>query len=827
MTISINPYITLLIIYFTFLQIKCQKPCPSIAPSSPKTITTSSYTLTVTKGSTTYTPIKIGKVLILKEPISTYSLTSNGFSNSVCPDERFIVPVQSDFETILNTLGDDAYNFMVNTLGLQSDVYYASNTKGPSTAGSFYFMSIHLSDNSVVIEEHDLSQFDFKILCIFDFTVNGNFNNGYDFVVNERADISFVGNDIKGYVWRYDGNNDTIETTSTGSVTFTKSGFNYIELWYIDVNDNENYKCWDVFIEKEVISQSQTYSSINDIKVTSTTYTPNYNSQLHFTFSNVPVAPRRDGGYYICYSASGTFNLNVISYDKDNTILKEFDTGLIGYAFDIIATDYGFAIYILDKQSSDYSYVVLYKKDFTLYNKVTIMNNNRDDKLIDATSETQLIFGDQNGNLLYGMRFMYDPDGSKLFYGRGRIFLIFSHYNYFLDVEGHTGDTTITFNDKLDDVDLANNWGSSHSLIQSVTTDRQYFWTVSLGDAYPQGLYFSYVSKKDFSKTYDSINKKYRRQFSRSSDIVSTIKGIGTGISYGKLGGIMYFQKYEKYAVVFSNTNDDTSNRHGLYYATWKLTDGVISDTVTTEIVRLDTSIDVNQIRAGRYGEDYIIILFSKSETTASTYPGYLNKGSQPTIYVLNINDGSIIENGSTKTGIYMPTNEDMRTFDDGVLIWTGIGENGQIYIHKLGTHKLSSSSDDVTIDLDDLVLKEDITNDDNQENEENEENEENSDDDNKKDDDEKKKLNKGAVAGIVVGCVVGCALIGFVVIYILHKKNIINWFNKNKSDIPNENPNSSRELNNISKGQDDGVSNAEIKNATRIEIHSNILQNK
>jgi len=58
-------------------------------------------------------------------------------------------------------------------------------------------------------------------------------------------------------------------------------------------------------------------------------------------------------------------------------------------------------------------------------------------------------------------------------------------------------------------------------------------------------------------------------------------------------------------------------------------------------------------------------------------------------------------------------------------------------------------------------------------------------------------------------------------------KKNIINWFNKNKSDIPNENPNSSREINNISKGQDDGVSNAEIKNATRIEIHSNILQNK
>ena len=824
MTIHISLQKIFLILYFISLKINCQKPCPLKSPSPPSTIPiNSSYSVTpVVNNSKTYTPIKIGKILILKEPMSINRITSNGYSNSICPDKRFIVPVQSDFDYIINYLGKDAYNFMVNTLEFETNSYYICNTKGKSTAGSFYYMSIYLSGNNVVNDEHDCSEFNCKILCIFDFSVNETFNNGNDFVVNEEGSVLFESYGIKGGIWRYDDDNNNIVNTLSGAVTFTKSGFNHIELWYIDANDNQNYKCWDIYIDKEVISQRQTYSSLNDIKVfTSTSYIPNYNAQLHFTNSNVPVAPRRDGGYYIFYAKTGTLALNVNSYDKDDKILKEFDTGFFGYPYDITATDYGFVLYIQDKTSSDYSYLVIYKKDFTLYNKVTVMNNNQENKLSDATSETQLIFGESNGNIIYGMRFMYQPDGAKLFYGRGRIFLLFSHYNYFIDQGGHTGDTSITFNDKLNDVDLAINWGSSHSLTQCVTADSRYFWTVSLGDAYPQGLYFSYVSKKNFSSTLDGINKKYRRKYTSNSNIVSTIKGVPTGRSNGKLGGIMYFKKYDMYAVVFSDTNDDTSNRHGLYYVTWKLNDDSISENVTHTIVALDTSIDVNQVRAGRYGEDYIVVLFSKNSSTASTYPGNLVKGSQPTIYIINISSNTIIERDVTKTGVYMPSNEDMRTFDDGVLIWSGVGENGQIYIHKMGNHRLSSSNVDIDIDLDDLVLREEITDNDEGENEENNENERDNDADGKK------KLSKGAIAGIVIGCIIGIGLIGFGVIYFLHKKNIINWFNKSKNDIPNDNINSSRDLNTMSKAQDDAASNAPIKNLTRIDIQSKIINKK
>ena len=100
--------------------------------------------------------------------MSINRITSNGYSNSICPDKRFIVPVQSDFDYIINYLGKDAYNFMVNTLEFETNSYYICNTKGTSTAGSFYYMSIYLSGNNVVNDEHDCSEFNCKILCIFD-----------------------------------------------------------------------------------------------------------------------------------------------------------------------------------------------------------------------------------------------------------------------------------------------------------------------------------------------------------------------------------------------------------------------------------------------------------------------------------------------------------------------------------------------------------------------------------------------------------------------------------------------------------------------------------
>ena len=136
-----------------------------------------------------------------------------------------------------------------------------------------------------------------------------------------------------------------------------------------------------------------------------------------------------------------------------------------------------------------------------MINRVQVMNNNRTEESIkiDSTPEKQLIRYNPSGKPQYGIRFIYQADNAKLVYSRGRIFLIFAHYNIFDDdYKGHNADTVATFSDDLEDIDFGLIFGASHSLIQSATFDANYFWTASLSDAYPQGITVEYTSKKNF-----------------------------------------------------------------------------------------------------------------------------------------------------------------------------------------------------------------------------------------------------------------------------------------------------------------------------------------
>ena len=76
---------------------------------------------------------------------------------------------------------------------------------------------------------------------------------------------------------------------------------------------------------------------------------------------------------------------------------------------------------------------------------VEIMNNNeKDDKLKDSNLKKQIIKYGSDKKPVFGMRFMYRPDNGKLLYSSGIIFLIFCHYNEFLDDGGHSRDTVVT-----------------------------------------------------------------------------------------------------------------------------------------------------------------------------------------------------------------------------------------------------------------------------------------------------------------------------------------------------------------------------------------------
>ena len=65
----------------------------------------------------------------------------------------------------------------------------------------------------------------------------------------------------------------------------------------------------------------------------------------------------------------------------------------------------------------------------------------------------------------------------------------------------------------------------------------------------------------------------------------------------------------------------------------------------------------------------------------------------------------SKVVNDKTYDNLLMNTNEDLRTFRDGVLIWGGADSEGNLVIHKIGTPSLSDNNED---DLGTLT-KEDI----------------------------------------------------------------------------------------------------------------------
>ena len=84
--------------------------------------------------------------------------------------------------------------------------------------------------------------------------------------------------------------------------------------------------------------------------------------------------------------------MHVLSYDKNDNLLKDFNTTEKAYPYDITSTDYGFAIYMKEADSQYHSHMNLYNKNFELINTATIMNNSPDDdKTVDSNLQKQII----------------------------------------------------------------------------------------------------------------------------------------------------------------------------------------------------------------------------------------------------------------------------------------------------------------------------------------------------------------------------------------------------------------------------------------------------
>ena len=177
----------------------------------------------------------------------------------------------------------------------------------------------------------------------------------------------------------------------------------------------------------------------------------------------------------------------------------------------------------------------------------------------------------------------------------------------------------MTFNDNLEDIDFGSVWGASHSLIQSATFDANYFWTAALSDAYPNGIRVTYTSKKNFQNNRDPVANKHNiRVHQQIDNIAGYIKGHMIGWTDGKLGAILYYEELGLYALVYAKTPDHSDNEKNgkniIYITTWKFNNGNFEDITTKDIKIMDTE-NIMQVRAGKFGNDKVVITYTKTKT--------------------------------------------------------------------------------------------------------------------------------------------------------------------------------------------------------------------
>ena len=727
--------------------------CPKSKPS-PETIDkdTSKVIKPILYNGKNYAAIQVGSKIFLNDNTVNglnYGTTGLYVDSSYCPSD-FKIPKKFDFESLISELGSDAYTVLTSQTGfnMEQGKYYLTNTRGETGYNKIF---MYLDGKSIkFIDAYPFSIYG-VIRCMLDIS-NAKMIFPFDdrdVNLNEKIAVkNSISKYLNGYLWKID---DNIYKKETIEYTFTKSGKNIVEFWGVHPGGLEIYLCDEIYVNKKSISSAQTFDE-SKIKIIQTNFSMYYYTQLNFAHSNCPIATRTNGGYYIAITDTNKF-LHVLSFDKNDNLIKDLNTTEKGYPHDITETDYGFAIYILEADSTYHSYINLYNKNFELINTVQIMNNKAtDDKTVDSTLKKQIIKYDSSWTPVFGMRFMYRPDNGKLIYSRGRIFLIFAHYNHFIDNGGHTGDTVATFNDVLLDMDFGITWGASHSLIQSATYDENYFWTAALSDAYPEGIKVEYTSKKSFTSEYDPVNTKYNSRVTGSTTaLAGYIKGYHTGPADGKLGGILYFEKHKLYCLVYAKTPNysDDVEKNGIsiiFITTWKFENNIISNNKTYEIKVFKTG-NLMQLRAGKYGDDKIFIIYSEYSSSGNGGYGYVAKGTTPRVYVVGVPNMNIMISDKIYDKLLMNTNEDLRTFRDGVLIWGTANKEGKLVINKIGNRILDESYEDIN----EIITKEDVEN--YRNNVYNE---------------EKKGLSGGAIAGIVFGCIFGLAILTVAIYYLI-----------------------------------------------------------
>ena len=158
------------------------------------------------------------------------------------------------------------------------------------------------------------------------------------------------------------------------------------------------------------------------------------------------------------------------------------------------------------------------------------------------------------------------------------------------------------------------------------------------------------------------------------------------GQADGKLGGLLYFEKSKIFCLVYAKTPNADTSKNAIYMTTWTFENNKIANKKTMTVKTFPSGKNIMQVRAGKFGSDKVFITYMETTTEGGNMYGNVPKGTTPYFFLIDVPNRKKLKSDVKLTKLIMNTNEELRTFGDGVLIWATSNKDGKLSIIKIGT---------------------------------------------------------------------------------------------------------------------------------------------
>ena len=179
--------------------------CPQTS-NPPKDIAiNSTYEIFETKSDKVYSVAIIKNKAFLKESPKV-SIYTNYYDYNYCPT-NYIIPLKDDYESLIKSLGDNAYKVLTDpkVLNMTKDKYFL--TKNKTSSGNYNFYCMYLEGNKVKVKDFDIKKIpvaNLSINCklVPPKTVKFVFSDPGEINYNTETTIQIDNKYVNGYLWR-------------------------------------------------------------------------------------------------------------------------------------------------------------------------------------------------------------------------------------------------------------------------------------------------------------------------------------------------------------------------------------------------------------------------------------------------------------------------------------------------------------------------------------------------------------------------------------------------------------------------------------------------